>query len=208
MCWTACLVALIEGIYFCFSSCLFLLSLSWEPWCSQVPPLQKHQAQELCLTKSAKSCSRGSKWGVWRQAWTRTTWVNQEEMTQNYRQTLDHTSIKPPRNWMVHFHLCTLTLHLLALERSMYWRCWVTSRPCAAPLKICWAPPGCWCHWVHVRFGRTNPQEISQLLPGWGREATAPGRTCPNCFRVNGYCKATSTPKQSFCSNSCQTPGA
>lgn len=173
----------------------------------------KSTRHKSCVSqRAAKSCSRGSEWGVGGQAWARETWVNQEEMTQSYWQNLDHTPTKPPRNGMVHFYLCTLTLHLLALERSMCWRCWVTSSPSAAPLKICWAPPGCWCRSVHVRFGRTNPQEISQLLLRWGREASVPGGICPNCFRDSGYCKAISTPKWSFCSNSCQfcvqTPGA
>lgn len=62
MCWTARLVALIARVYFVF---LVVYSSYHCPGSPDVPRYhlcKKHQAQELCLTKSDKSCSRDSEY--------------------------------------------------------------------------------------------------------------------------------------------------
>lgn len=165
----------------------------------------KSTRHKSCVSwRATKSCSRGSN-----QAWARATWVNQTGMTQPTGRiwTTSQPNL-PGTAWFIF--------------TFAGWLCasWLWRGPCAegagwlqglVQLLLKFAELLLAAGVAQLMWGLAEPthrRSPSSSLR-WGGEASAPGGTCP---RDSSYCKAISTPKQSFCSNSCQfwvqTPGA
>lgn len=207
LCWTARLVTLIARVYFVVKVVYVRYHCSWSPDAPRYYLCKQHRAEQLHL----EMCCRVLHWRF--RMRTPTPSMGQSSLGKTWPKTIGRTRTTPKPN--LPGPECVLFLHLhadSALSGSgehpglMCWRCWMTSSLCGAPLKICWAPPGCccWSYSIHRRSGMANrgalpaPTEVRER-----RKDSAPAGTCPICFSdrgcAGGYRKPISKPKESSC---------